>query len=284
MPPLGFGTYEIKGEACTKAVAHALSIGLRLVDTAAVYRNEAEVGSAIRASGVDRSELFLVTKLRPHKACQGENAYAAALESLKALQVDYVDLFLVHWPGVAGREKDGSDEEKRARNASMRKSTWQSLERLIYEGKTKHLGVSNYTVAHLSELLFGGWAKARPVVNQFELHPRLQQRELVSFCQANKVQVMAYSSLAKGDVRLLGSPTLRYIAETLNCTVPQCVLKWALQKGFVIIPKSEHEERRIENFDLSKVLLAPSMIESIDLIEETEGGPFRSAWDPTDIL
>jgi diketogulonate reductase-like aldo/keto reductase len=283
MPSVGFGTYELTGDTCTQSVLHAIKAGYRLIDTAAVYRNEEAIREAIRLSGVVRSEIFLVTKLRPHKSCFGEKAYEAACESLVRLGVDYCDLYLIHWPGPPGREKKGSDEERLAYNMSERKKTWQSLERLVFEGKTRFLGVSNYSPSHMSEIIFGGWAKVMPYANQIELHPFLQQREVVSFCRAHDITVIAYSSLAKADERLLKSPSVKEIAGELKVTVPQICLRWALQKNFVVIPKSESAQRRIENFDIQRFLLPQSEMEKIDSLEETEGS-FRSAWDPTSIL
>lgn len=231
MPWLGFGVYQAKdGEEVINAVKYALKHGYRSIDTAAYYKNEEGVGQAIKQSGVAREDIFLTTKV-----WNSDHGYESTLrafdESLKRLDVDYLDLYLIHWPGP---------------NKESYIDTWRALEKLYQDGRVRAIGVCNFHIHHLEELL--KVCEIKPMVNQVEYHPHLTQEELLSFCQKEKIQLEAWSPLKRGD--LLHEPTLVKIAEAHNKTVAQVILRWDLQNKVVTIPKSVHEERIIANANI----------------------------------
>lgn len=233
MPVFGLGTFQSeKGKTTQQAVLWALEAGYRHIDTAAIYGNEADVGQAIQESGVPRQQIFVTTKV-----WNGDQGFSTTLraydESLKRLQMNYVDLYLIHWP-----IKD------------TRAEAWKALVRLYEEKRVRAIGVSNYTVPHLEEILAS--SPVIPAVNQFELSPFLTRQSLVRFCQAHHIQVESYSPLARG--RKWEEPTILRIAQQKGKTPAQIMLRWALEKGYVVIPKSVHRERIVENagvFDFS---------------------------------
>jgi diketogulonate reductase-like aldo/keto reductase len=274
MPAFGLGTFQMQGHTCHAAVLSALALGYRLIDTASVYRNEKEVGAAVDASGIPRSEIFITSKLRPQD--HGARAYDAALASLSALGTPFFDLFLVHWPGVAGMKPHAPAQ------AAVRKETWLAMQRLLAEGKARAIGVSNYTEAHLAELCDAEWCTAKPALNQFELHPLLQQRCLVDECRRRGIAVQAYSSLAQGDKRLLEAPPLVEAAAARGggVTPAQVALAWALQKGYSVLPRSARAERLSENAGALKVLLSPEEVARIDGLECGA----RICWNPYTVI
>jgi methylglyoxal/glyoxal reductase len=282
IPRVGLGTYEQKGLVCKTAVAAALKCGYRLIDTASVYRNEVEVGEAIKESGIAREDIFVTTKLAPND--HGEKAYAAVKESLARLELSYVDLVLVHWPGVKGLQ--GDDE----RLKGIRRTTWLMLQKLYDEKLVRSLGVSNYLPHHLEDFYephASEWnCVVKPVVNQFELHPLLVQDSLIKYCEDHAIQVEAYASLARGDARLLAHPTIVKVARRYGKTSAQICLKWALQRGWIVIPKSNHVER-IEGENSPAVLegsgwvIADEDMREINEMQKEE--PLRTCWDPTSI-
>jgi 2,5-diketo-D-gluconate reductase A len=287
MPQLGLGTYQMRGEPCASAVASALRLGYRLVDTAAVYRNEEDVAEGIRRSGVPREAVFVTSKLRPQD--HGDGAYAAALQSLARLSTPYVDLFLVHWPGVAGKKPDDPSQ------ASIRRRTWRDLERLHREGKARAIGVSNFLPRHLDSLAeedggeaaggeaAGGAPFVPPAVNQIELHPLLQQRGVVEACEARGIVVESYATLARGADALLAHPSVLRIAGEHAMTPAQVCLRWAVQRGWVVIPKSTSAERIRENLlALAGADLSEAEVRELNGLEE-EGKGLRTCWDPNTI-
>lgn len=230
IPQLGFGVFQIPPEDTQRTVEDALGVGYRHVDTAAAYRNEAGVGDAIAASGVPRDEIFVTTKLWNSE--QGfESTLRAFDRSLGQLGLDRVDLYLIHWPMPA---------------ADRFLDTWRAFERLHDEGRVRTIGVSNFRVEDLDRLRDEG--ERRPTINQVELHPRLQQSELRAWHRAHHVATEAWSPLAQGD--LLDDPTIVSVAESHGKTAAQAILRWHLQLGNVVIPKSATPERIRENFDL----------------------------------
>lgn len=277
MPCIGLGTYQMSGDSCTTAVCSALRLGYRHVDTASVYRNEAAVAKGIADSGIARRDIFITTKLQPKD--HGVGAYDACIASLSRLNTDYVDLLLIHWPGVAGRRLDDPSIKE------TRKESWLAFQRLHREGKARAIGVSNYMPHHLEELCTAPWCEVQPAVNQFELHPLLQQADAVAACRKFGVVVEAYSSLARGAPALLTSEAATRIAATHSATVPQVCLAWALAKGFVVIPKSTDPARIAENFGAAT--LAPRLtadeIASLDALEASAGS-MRTCWDPTTVV
>lgn len=255
MPRLGLGTYKSKdGPEVTDAVRVALETGYRLIDTAAVYRNEAGVGEGIRASGVDRADIFVTTKVWNDQQGYDETLRAAEA-SLQRLGLDHLDLYLVHWP-------------RRSRMAD----TWRALERLRDEGLTRAIGVSNFLPHHLDELM--QTAEVAPALNQIELHPRLQQREAWTATESLGAVVQAWSPIQTGLV--LDDPTIAGIAAHHEAEPAQVVLRWGLQSGLSVIPKSVHADRIRSNFDVFGFELTEDELAAIDALERGE----RTGPDP----
>jgi diketogulonate reductase-like aldo/keto reductase len=258
MPRFGLGTYRLSpGHETYDAVRTALEIGYRLIDTASYYANEIDVGRAIRDSGLDRDEVFVTTKLYNHDQGYPE-ALNAFENSLRRINVGTIDLFLIHWPVLA-----------------LRQRSWKALETLLREGRCRCIGVSNYTVAHLKELRT--YAEFIPAVNQVELSPFLQQTELVDACRSMGVQVESYSPLARG--KKLGHQGLRSIAGSHGCTPAQVMLRWGLQMGHVIIPKAASREHIIENAGIFDFTLSEAEMEEMKGFESG----LRVSWDPTGV-
>jgi diketogulonate reductase-like aldo/keto reductase len=246
MPQFGLGVWQAEeGAEVEQAVSHALEIGYRLIDTAAVYHNESGVGKAIRESGIPRKEIFVTTKLWNDD--QGYDSTLTAYDaSLKRLGMDYVDLYLIHWP----RPKAGKFIE-----------TWQAFEKLYADKRIRAIGVSNFKPAHLEELLTA--AKVVPMVNQIELHPKLQQLETRNFCKEYNIAVESYSPIMRGS-DLLNEPTLVALANTYNKTPAQIVLRWHIQSGLIAIPKSVTPARIEENMRIFDFELSQDDMKSID--------------------
>jgi diketogulonate reductase-like aldo/keto reductase len=257
LPLLGLGVYQARpGEETRRAVEAALALGYRHVDTARAYGNERDVAAGIAASGVPRGEVFVTTKL-----WNSDHGYDATLRacdaSLARLGTERVDLYLVHWP-VEG----------------LRHDTWRAMERLRADGKARAVGVSNYTVRHLEELL--ARAKEPPAVNQVELNPFLQQRELVAFCRRHGIVVEAYAPLARA--RRMDHPVVSGIAARHRVTPARVLVRWGLQRGLVVLPKSVRPERIRENADVHGFELDGEDLAALDGLEEG----LRTSWDPTD--
>jgi methylglyoxal/glyoxal reductase len=259
IPRLGLGVYQSgRGRATENAVSWALDAGYRHVDTAAMYGNETEVGAALKrafATGsVRREEVFVTTKL-----WNSDHGYDEALRAFDAshrrLGLDQVDLFLLHWP-VPQR----------------RLHSWRALERILGEGRCRAIGVSNFMVPHLEQLL--SHAKVPPAVNQIELHPWCQQRDVVAFCNAHDIAVVAYSPLTKG--MKLNDRGLAAIAREARRTPAQILLRWSLQKGFVTIPKSVKKERIIENAAIFDFSLGAEPMARLDSFNQEH----HVTWDP----
>jgi len=255
IPRVGLGVFRAaKGAETRDAVRHALHVGYRHIDTARIYGNEEDVGAAVRESGLSRSEIFVTTKL--WNADQGTRSAAAAFEaSLARLGLDYVDLYLLHWP-VPGK----------------RLESWRELERLVGNGRVRAIGVSNFMVHHLEELL--AVATVVPAVNQVEVHPFLQQRETRAYCDRHGIVVEAYSPLAKGAG--LRHPQLKSIAERLGRSPAQVLLRWGLQHNLVVLPKSTRAERIQENAQLFDFEIPPDDMSKLDGLEQG----LVTGWDP----
>jgi 2,5-diketo-D-gluconate reductase A len=248
IPQLGFGVFLVPPEQTTEVVARALATGYRHIDTAAAYSNEAEVGQAIRASGVERGEIFLTTKC--FNDDQGyEQAKRAFHTSLERLEMDYVDLYLIHWPVPAhDRYVD----------------TWRAFIELRDEGLIRAIGVSNFQPAHLERLI--AETGETPVINQVELHPYFQQRGLLHEHQELGIVTESWSPLARGEV--LSDEAITAIAEEHDKTPAQVVIRWHLQLGKVVIPKSVTQERIEKNFDVLDFELSAADMEAIDQLDE----------------
>lgn len=255
MPRLGLGVYKAQeGDEVENAVQAALKAGYRSIDTAAFYENETGVGRAVRKSGIAREDLFITTKVWNDR--QGyEETLKAFEESLSKLDLDYVDLYLVHWP-VSGKYKE----------------TWKALEKLYKEHKVRAIGVSNFKIHHLEDLIED--CEVNPMVNQVEFHPRLAQKELLGFCGEHDIQLEAWGPLMRG--KILDHPTLVEIAEKYGKTAAQIVLRWELQLEVVTIPKSVNENRIKENADLYDFELTPDDMAAIDDLNQDE----RTGPDP----
>jgi 2,5-diketo-D-gluconate reductase A len=256
IPQLGFGVFQVPPRATVDAVAHALATGYRHIDTAAAYGNEAQVGEAIRASGLDRREVFVTTKCWNED--QGyEEAKRALRKSLERLAFDYLDLYLIHWPvPVRDRYVD----------------TWRAFIEMRSEGLTTSIGVSNFLPAHLGRLV--SETGESPTINQVELHPYLQQGELRREHERLGIVTEAYSPLAQG--RALRDPTIVAIADRHSKTASQVVIRWHLQAGNVVIPKSATPGRIKQNFEVFDFRLTDQEVEDINGLDSG----LRTGGDP----
>ncbi len=244
MPIFGLGTWDARGREVGQAVRWALEAGYRLIDTAKSYGNEKAVGEAIHASGVPGDEIFVTTKLWPDEL--GYNSALLAFEkSRRRLGLERIDLYLVHWPGD---------------DARLRAETWRALETLVADGKCRSIGVSNYEVQHLREIVDSG--RTLPVVNQMKFSPFLQQRDVHKFGRARGIRLEAYSPLTRG--RRLDDPALGKLAEAHRRTAAQILLRWAIQKDVIVIPKSVRRERILENAAIFDFTLSPKDMKTLD--------------------
>ncbi len=259
IPRLGLGVYQIEaGEATRNAVRWALEAGYRHIDTAAAYRNEADVGAAVRESGVPRDEVFVTSKLWNENHGYGE-ALRAFDRSLERLGFDYVDLYLIHWP-----------VEK------LRRDSWRALERVHADGRARAIGVSNYMMPHLEELL--SQSEMVPDINQIELSPfnYRSRQDVVELCRARRIVVEAYSPLTKA--RRLDDPVIRRIAERHGKTPAQVLIRYGLELDAVVLPRSSNRERIRENLDVFDFSLEAEEIEALHALDEG----LATGWDPTD--
>lgn len=256
MPILGLGTYLAKsGKETQEAVLYALESGYRLIDTAKIYGNEKDVGEAVRKSGIPREEIFITTKL--WNSDHGYHKAISACEgSLKKLGLSYIDLYLIHWP-VEG----------------LRNETWEALEKLRRDGKCRAIGVSNYMIWHLEELMNN--SSTVPEVNQVEFSPYLFQKDLLDFCKTHHIQLEAYSPLTKGHK--LDDPKLLAIATKYSKSPAQILIRWGLQKGMVEIPKSVRKQRILENADVFDFAISSEDIKVLDSFNED----VHTSWDPS---
>lgn len=253
MPLFGLGVFMMSdGKEVKEAVKHALKVGYRSIDTAAIYHNEIGVGQAILESNVDRSEIFLTTKL--WNTDQGFDSTLKAFDaSLKKLNTDYLDLYLVHWP-VKDKFVD----------------TYKALERLYKENRVKAIGVSNFLIPQLKELLQN--CEITPMVNQVEFHPLLQQNELQIFCHETNIKIEAWRPIIKGQI--FDVKELELLAKKYNKSIPQIALRWEIQKGIIVIPKSVNKNRIEENATIFDFELSEEDIKFIDdLNQDKRTGP-----------
>lgn len=232
IPGLGLGVFQIPNEDTAEVVKNGIINGYRLIDTAQIYGNEVGTGIGIKeglaATNLKREELFVTSKVWNNHLTYAETITAFE-ETLKRLELDYLDLYLIHWPGKAAF-----------------KESWQALEDLYTAGKIKAIGVSNFEIHHLEELL--SFAKVTPVVNQVELHPKLAQQALRDFCEKHDIKVQAWSPLMQG--KLLADPVVKEIAEKHQKTPAQVILRWDIQQEILLVVKSVHEQRMQSNADV----------------------------------
>jgi 2,5-diketo-D-gluconate reductase A len=258
IPQLGFGVFLIEPKDTMAAVSTALEAGYRHIDTAEMYGNEKQVGEAIRRSDLDRGELFVTSKLS-NDAHRPDDARRAFDQTLKALGSDYVDLFLIHWPLPA---RYGGDYV----------STWKTLGEFYRDGRARSIGVSNFQAHHLRRL--HGESEIIPAVDQIEVNPYLTQDELRGFCAEHQITVEAWSPLGRGHV--LGDPVIAAIAERAAKTPAQVVLRWHIELGDIVFPKSVTPSRIRENFDIFDFGLSSGEIEAISALNRNE----RTGPDP----
>lgn len=259
IPVIGLGVYKSEPGTTTRdTVLAAFEAGYRLIDTAAIYQNEIDVGAAVGVSGLDRGEIFITTKL--WNSDHGyDNTLGAFNDSLGLLGLSYVDLYLIHWP-----------VEK------IRRETWRAMERLTLDGRVRAIGVSNYMAHHLEELF--AEAVIKPAVNQIELSPFNYRSRLstIELCRQNHIIVEAYSPLTKG--RKLGDPTLNEVAAGYGKSPAQVLIRWGIQHGFVVLPKSVTPSRVKENIDVFDFELSEDDMERLDGLDQG----LATGWDPTD--
>ncbi|WPO90127.1 aldo/keto reductase [Chryseobacterium sp. HR92] len=258
IPALGFGVWQMEDlKECENAVIKAIQSGYRMIDTAAIYQNETAVCAGVINSGVDREALFITSKVwvQDHGY---EKAKSAFQRTLDRLQMDYLDMYLIHWPygDFLG--------------------TWKALEELYKEGKIKAIGVCNFTIEKLEELKAN--STVLPVINQIELHPVFQQKELQVYDRENNIITQPWSPLGNGNAQLLSNPDLQAIAEKYGKTVAQVILRWHLQEGFVVIPKSVTPSRIEENFNVFDFELTE---DEMNVVRSLDTGK-RLFFDPKD--
>ena len=258
IPRIGLGVYQAgSGEGTQNAVQWALAAGYRHIDTAHIYRNEVDVGVGIRNSDIPREALFVTTKL-----WNDDHGYDRAMRafdtSLDALGLEWVDLYLIHWPVQ-----------------KKRKESWRALSTILDSGRARSIGVSNFMVSHLEELAEA--SDVVPAINQIELHPFLQQREVVQYCRTHGIVVEAYSPLTKG--RYLDDRELVSIAGEVGCTPAQVLIAWSLQHDFVTLPKSSSKTRIEQNFVAREMTLTETQMQRLDTLDRG----LRTAWDPTTV-
>ncbi|MFQ0992758.1 aldo/keto reductase [Gilliamella apicola] len=258
MPTLGFGVYQIDEKHCEQAVLDAIDVGYRLIDTATAYQNERQVGNAIKVSGVDRKELFITTKLWLNRASY-EGAKIQFEQSLNLLQVDYIDLYLIHQPfgDIYG--------------------AWHAMQELYEQGKIKAIGVSNFQPDRLADLM--AFNKIKPAVNQIEVNPFNQQLQAAPWMQSKMIQPEAWAPFAEGKNDIFNHPVLTTIGNKYNKSVGQVILRWLIQRQIVCLAKSVRKERMIENFNIFDFELSNQDMIDITAID-TATSAFFSHRDP----
>ncbi|WP_409370251.1 aldo/keto reductase [Lysinibacillus sp. 38-6] len=262
MPGMGLGVFQVENDATADMVKNAIEVGYRSIDTAAIYGNEAGVGQGIKqalaSTGLNREDLFITSKVW-NDGISYDETIAAYEESLQKLGLDYLDLYLIHWPG-----KDKYAE------------SWRALEDLYDQGKIKAIGVCNFTVTHLENLLT--FARIKPVINQVEFHPRLQQVELRAFCDEHQIQLEAWAPLMQGG--LLEDETIAQIATKYGKSIAQVILRWDVQNGVITIPKSVRRERMMQNADIFDFTLTDEEMAIINAMNlEQRVGPNPDEFD-----
>jgi len=275
---IGVGTYQIRDEPTIREIVDtALQVGYRFIDTAQCYRNEKAIGNSLKdllvKHNLKRSDIFITSKLDPqnHKFHVRESVE----QSLKDLQTEYIDLFLIHWPGVSNLKTDDP------KNKEYRSESWKIMEQLYDEGKLKSLGVSNYNINHMEELL--SIARVHPSVNQCEYHPHYALKALVDFCKLKGVHFQAYSSFgsprAKED--LFSDPKIVELADKYNVSIPKFLLLWSLSQGISVLPRSINSNHVRDNFSGKNMVISEEDIKSATRSPEELR---KYCWDPTTVI
>ena len=246
IPSIGFGTYKSgDDEETAKIIKNALNLGYKMIDTASFYNNEVGIGNGIKESGIDRKDIFIVTKLWNDDHGY-DNTIEAFNKSLNNLQVDYIDLYLIHWPNKLNAE------------------TWRAFEYLYEVGKIKAIGVCNFKIEHLEELK--KTAKIMPMVNQVEIHPFSTKNNIINYCKDNNIKVVAWSPISRG--RVLSNDLMIDLSQKYKKSIVQIVLRWHMQKGVIPIPKSSNENRIKENMDIFDFEISSEDMKAIDSLDE----------------
>jgi len=266
IPQLGFGVWRLEEEDAPRVIGAAIDAGYRHIDTAQGYDNEAGVGRAIAETSVPREELFITSKLRT-----GHQGYDSALrsldESLGRLKLDYLDLFLIHWPAP-----------KHDRYAE----TWKALVEAQKQGKVRSIGVSNFLPEHIQRII--DETGVVPVVNQVELHPAYQQRDIREWHRQRDIQIECYSPLGGQDSKLLDNPDIEEIAKKHGKSPAQVIIRWHLQQNLVVIPKSSKPERAAENFDVWDFTLTSEDVQRIDKLDRPDGKTLPTPEENNDLF
>ncbi|MFS0876294.1 aldo/keto reductase [Solibacillus isronensis] len=262
MPAMGLGVFQVENDTTAEIVKNAIELGYRSIDTAAIYGNEAGVGEGIKlaldSTGLNREDLFITSKVW-NAGLNYEETVSAYEESLEKLGLDYLDLYLIHWPG----------KNKFA-------ESWSALEDLYIEGKIRAIGVCNFNISHLQDLMKN--ARVTPVINQVEFHPRLQQQSLRAFCKEHNIQLEAWAPLMQGG--LLEDPTIAKIAEKYEKSNSQVILRWDIQSGVITIPKSVRKERMAQNADIFDFSLTDEEMQIINAMNlDKRVGPDPEVFD-----
>lgn len=256
MPAIGLGTYPMKGLELINTVLKAIDIGYNSFDTAAAYKNHEDIGKALKLSNTSREEIFITSKLS-NKEQRAGDVEQALKTTLNYLGLEYLDLYLMHWP-----------------NPGTFLKSWSQMEKLYKEGLVKAIGVCNFHEHHLRELLSNG--NIIPSINQVELHPLLNQKPLVKYCKSKNIVIEAYSPLARMHKKLIKNPLLVKIAEKYQKTVPQIILRWNYQNDIISIPKTQNEERLNENINIFDFNIDKYDLDFIDSLNES----FRVRYNP----
>lgn len=256
LPSIGLGTYPMNGKTLCKVVLKSKKYGYRLFDTSSAYGNEKWLGLSLKLSFMKRNSYYIITKVSNQEQRNG-NIKDALERQLKRLGVDYIDLYLMHWP-----------------QTDTFLDTWKQMEELYKEGKVKQIGVSNFHVHHLEKLL--EIATVIPTYNEVELHPLLSQEELVEYCKSKGIKMISYSPFARMDEKLMKHPVLISIAKKYNKAVTQIILRWNIQLGYIPIPKSSNKKRLKENIDIFDFQLTEDDMNKINSINEN----YRVRYDP----
>ncbi len=260
IPCVGYGTFRTPADVAEKAVADAIKVGYRHIDTAAVYGNEEAVGKGIKDSGIDRKDLFVTSKLWNDNRGY-ESTKKAFQETLDRLQMDYLDLYLIHWP--ANQKQFGTDA------STINAETWRAMEDLYKEGRIKAIGLSNFMPHHIVDLM--KTATVAPAVDQIEVHPGWPHTEQVKYLQAHNILVEAWAPLGGQGASVMTNPTILQIADKYDKTPAQVSLRWIIQQGIVPLPKSIHENRMIQNTEIFDFALTDEEMRKISLLTNLGG-------------
>ena len=290
MPIIGFGTYKLRGIECQKAVEHALKSGYRHIDTAECYKNSRDIAKAIKCIGsthkIQRKDLFITTKLSP-RAMKSENKMESAIiDSLQSLNTQYIDLYLLHWPGVSGKKISDSKQSEH------RLIAWNIMQKYVKKGLIRSIGVSNFEISHLKPLMNGyknGRFQLKPSVNQFEFHPLYQRHDLMQYGTQNNIICEGYGSLGCGESHrnniqkhpLLDNSIITRMAQKYKKSAAQILIRYGIQNNFIVIPKSSKLKRIEENlnvFDFEINAKDQALIDKIGQQIQT-----KFAWNPCNI-